>query len=185
MRDTSEPSGNNDFESLEQTLRDERPRPTGQELERARHIALSSSRGRRQRGTRLGFRPGLARVAMVSLISGAFMVAGSTATLAVSGISGDGSAGTAQYSAPPGNTSAPGGSEEVLGDLEPGGSGDVEPSNETGTSPADAERQVASAGDDSLPFTGLVMVPLLVLGSVLLVSGFVLRRRAQDGAHIA
>jgi len=186
MTDRSEPSGNTDFQPIEQRLRDERPRPTGEELERARHIALSSSRGRRQRAPRLlGFRPGLARTAMVSLISGAIMVAGSSVTLAVSGISGDGSAGTAQYRTPAGSTVPGGGDQEVLGEQDPGGLDPGEEAGDNAANAADPERQVASAGDDSLPFTGLVMVPLLVLGSVLLVSGFVLRRRAQAAGHTA
>lgn len=41
--------------------------------------------------------------------------------------------------------------------------------------------QVAVSGDgDSLPFTGLVAIPLLILAAALLASGSLLRRRARS-----
>jgi len=41
-------------------------------------------------------------------------------------------------------------------------------------------RQLAAAGDDELPFTGFVAVPVLVGGVALMGTGLVLRRRSQD-----
>lgn len=174
MSDTPKTSGaDSGIEDVERHLREERPQPTGEQLERMRRISLSSSRGRRRRAPLRGFQPGLARLAMVALLSGALLVAATSTSLAVSGISGDGSAGKAQYCG--------GGREDALGDAERGG---VDRSDETG-SPCDSERQLASAGDDSLPFTGLAMVPLLVLGCILLVSGFLLRHRGRAAGTVS
>lgn len=179
MSDRTEP----DYEAtdIERRLREQRPLPTGEQLDRVRRLSLSSA----QRS----LRPRLARMAMVSLLSGSLLVAGSSASLAVSGISGDGSAGTAQYRGPEGGGIAPSGDDgttdppDVLGGNTPGGTdpgpGETTPAADVA---ADPERQVASAGDDVLPFTGLAVVPLLMLGCALLVSGFVLRRRAHQPA---
>ncbi len=82
-------SNRDDFSELEAQLRDQRATPTTDELDRVKRRATAGD-----------VRPRtftLARLAMVSLVSGAVLVGGSAASLALSGPSGDGSAGRAQY----------------------------------------------------------------------------------------
>lgn len=188
-----------DLHSLEQRLRDERPTPTESELQRIRQRAT----GRRSGGAGRAART--ARLAMVSLLTGAFLIGGGGAALAVSGSSGSGSAGAAQYkqvvpSQTPGSGETPqSGTEPSRTESEPnptepdrGGviptrdrGGDV-PTTDRGTSsnPTQQARQAASGGSDGrLPFTGLAAIPLMGLGVIMLGGGLVLRRRrtAEDG----
>jgi hypothetical protein len=87
------------------------------------------------------------------------MVTITSTGMAISGISGSGSAGVAQYGGPP--------QGQVLG-------GQRAPS----TSGVRVTRQLAAAGKgDALPFTGLATIPLLAAGLVMLGAG-VLGRRA-------
>ena len=147
-----------------------------------------------------------ARLAMVSLVSGAILVGGSGASLAVSGLSSDGSAGIAQYvqnttTGTTPDTGAVAASEDQGGDgcsttsgaqssqtncpddsdttpsLTPD-QGDVAPAADTGGDDAQETKQVASGGSDGrLPFTGLAALPLLLIGVVMLSGGFLLRLR--------
>jgi len=190
-------SNQNEFSALEQHLRDERPTPTEGELDRVRERAV---------GNRFRSGPRAARLAMVSLVSGALLIGGSGAALAVSGSSGDGGAGAAQYRQNvPSETSplTPSDQGAVAPDSDSGTeptdtscsntarasqSGTscpetddaVAPGQETGsTDPAQTVRQASSGGSDGrLPFTGLAAIPLLGLGVVMLAGGIVLRRRS-------
>lgn len=100
------------------------------------------------------------------------MFTGAGGTVAVTGLAGAGDAGTAEYG-------------EVAADVESGGGNDgavlgkVESRAEA--DPA-ATQQVAETGEDTLPFTGFVAIPLLVGGVALLGTGAALRRsqRSQD-----
>jgi hypothetical protein len=112
-----------------------------------------------------------------------FAFSGAGAGLAVSGISGSDSAGVAQYGTTqttptetnslPQQQLAPGGGEGQPTE-EPGGQGSAP---EEVSEPAE---QVSVDDGDSLPFTGLAAIPLILMGGVLLTSGFVLRRGTRD-----
>ena len=212
-------SNRDDFSELEAQLRDQRATPTTDELNRVKRRATAGD-----------VRPRtftLARLAMVSLVSGAVLVGGSAASLALSGPSGDGSAGRAQYptttGGPTTTTTTTGGPTTtttggptplatpnqggVLPNDDQGGCStstarssqtncpedDTTPSlapDESGVAPAadsggdepnaaQETRQVATGGGDGrLPFTGLLALPLMLVGVVMLGAGFALRGRA-------
>jgi len=98
-------------------------------------------------------------------------MSGAGAGLAVSGVSGAGSAGTAQYPTETTDTST------VLPTTETN-----PPTDTNGTVPteASATRQVASNDNSSLPFTGYAAIPVLLAGIGLLGFGLVMRRRVSD-----
>lgn len=83
--------------------------------------------------------------------------------MALSGSSGSGSAGSAQYPTPSHHT------------------GTLAPSSNT--SPPDgtvqpAQQLATPSGSSQLPFTGLVLIPLIILGVAMLLIGIVLRSRS-------
>ena len=92
----------------------------------------------------------------------------SGAGLAISGVAGDNDASVAQYAAP--QTENEGGGNNLAGAEQGGGGGSEEPD------------QVAATDDSggSLPFTGLLAIPLLLGGVALTTTGFVLRRQASE-----
>jgi len=198
-----------DFGALERQLHDQRPVATDAELERIERRAVTAASARRSDTSRGRFLSP-ARLAMVSLVSGAILVGGSGASLAVSGLSSDNSAGIAQYlqSPPPRGTTPNTDTGAVAPSQDQGGGDDgcntssaraaqntcPEAEEESGILPslnngdvtttpaADAQetKQVASGGSDGrLPFTGLVALPLLLVGVALLSGGFLLRSRAS------
>ena len=129
------------------------------------------------------------RFALLMMIVAGLMLSTTGATLAVTGSSGSGSAasheyGHTDYSVPPGgggtgpNTLA--GQEEGNGDVagqQPGGG-----QGGGGEQPAaqEAAQAEATTGEESLPFTGLLAIPLLIGGVALMGTGAVLRWRARD-----
>jgi hypothetical protein len=117
------------------------------------------------------------RLALTAVLALGVLSSGTGVGLAVSGVSGGDSAAGAQYpeqttpSVPKGDQT-----QAVLG-----GQRDVE-------QPAAAQplAQVsADAGDDSLPFTGLAAIPLIVAGVGLLGVGVALRRATRRGEAAA
>jgi len=136
------------------------------------------------------------RLAITSMLVVGLLASSTGTGLAISGISDQGSAGTAQY-----KTDTPPTSPEVLGKVEnvaPQGTGDngvagaQEGSGDNGVAGAQegsgekgvqSSRQVSvSDKGDRLPFTGLAAIPLILMGIALLASGAVLRRRLPEGA---
>lgn len=103
------------------------------------------------------------RLALTLVIVLGAMMGGTGAGLAVSGSSGEGNAGAAQYDEQGTNE---GGS--VLGDEEQ-------------APQAVANEQVAAAGDSgSLPFTGFLAIPLMIGGVALVGGGALLKRSARN-----
>ena len=165
-------------------LEEERPALSALELDRIK-LQVQRREARpttpfltKQRGKLMKSRLAITSMLVVGLL------ASSTGTgLAISGISDQGSAGTAQY-----KTDTPPTSPEVLGKVEnvaPQGTGDngvagaQEGSGEKGVQ---SSRQVSVSDKGRLPFTGLAAIPLILMGIALLASGAVLRRRLPEGA---
>lgn len=128
------------------------------------------------------------KLAITAALTVGIMMMGTSSGLALSGISGDGSAGSAQYrSIPPSPSTGTGTNTEdvsdappTLGDRASGGEDAGERGDE---GDVQATRQVSLASDsaDKLPFTGFAAIILLVAGLALVVSGLALRRRT--GGH--
>jgi hypothetical protein len=164
---------------IEARLRNEVPRATAPELDRIklRAMAAEASRGRSNR--RSGFMR--SRIAVAMMLVCGFLLSGAGAGLAVSGISGAGSAAEGQYP-----TETTGGDQGVLGQqggsnqgtgADKGTSGAQGVAGETAEQAAQPARQVAvSGGDSGLPFTGFAAIPLLLVGVGLVGAGFVARR---------
>lgn len=151
-------------------LREQVPRATGLELDRVWHRATNAGASRGRSTKRSGFMR--SRIAVTFMLVLGFLISGSGAAVAVSGISGAGSAGEQQYA-----QEQVGGEQDVLGESASGNQGSVEGSD----NPAQAARQVAvTGGDDGLPFSGFAAIPLLLVGAGLTAAGLILRRpRAQ------
>ena len=120
------------------------------------------------------------RLALLLMIVAGFMLSTTGATLAISGSSGSGSAADNQYPQPKDENGTAGG-QTLAGEDEENG---VTPSDEGGgEQPAaaqEADQEEVSEGDETLPFTGFLAIPLLIGGVALMGTGAVLRRRARD-----
>jgi hypothetical protein len=138
------------------------------------------------------------RLALISVLALGVFMSGTGATLAVSGISSSGSASSAQY--PPeehekeehlcengsgsgnGSESGSNGSgcnheSEHCGPVSSGGNGEACETQEV--------RQVESSSGGSLPFTGFLAIPVLIVGVGLLGAGVAMRMRMRSGDHPA
>lgn len=109
------------------------------------------------------------RLAITSMLVVGVLMSGAGAGLAVSGVSGSGSAGSAQYPTETTDT------QTVLPTTETN-----PPTDTTDTNPAQTTRQVASDDSSQLPFTGYAAIPVLLIGLTLLGVGVVMRRRVTD-----
>jgi hypothetical protein len=169
-----------DLPEVEACLRDQVPKATGLELDRIKLRAMNAhaSRGR---STRRGeFMR--SRIAVTMMLVVGFLISGAGAGLAVSGISGAGSAAEHEYP-----TEAADGQQGIAGEQAGGNQASQGGGNQAsqgggnqasqGVEAAQAARQVAvSGGGNGLPFTGLAAIPLLLVGVGLTASGFVFRR---------
>ena len=110
------------------------------------------------------------RIVILTMLVFGMLLSTAGAGLAVSGLSGQNDASTAQY-----GEEAPAGGGDVLGDEDEG-------TNVAPESDVQPARQVeAGADSDSeLPFTGFAAIPVLLGGIALLSAGLVLRRRSGD-----
>jgi hypothetical protein len=106
------------------------------------------------------------RFAIVSmLVVGVLLTSTAGVGMALGGSSGSGSAGNAQYGPPP---------THHHNHLAPPSSNTAPPD---GT--VQAAQQVSTpTGSSQLPFTGLVLIPLIILGVAMLLIGLVLRSRS-------
>ena len=116
------------------------------------------------------------RLALTFVLVSGLLLTGGGGAVAVTGIAGDGNSGTAQYQTVGGQQGS-GGSNGGQGG---GSGGQVLGKSEQTAAPgaAQAGQQVATSGDDSLPFTGLLAIPMLAVGVGLLGAGAIMRRRA-------
>jgi hypothetical protein len=165
-----------ELEVVERRLRAARAQLEPDELDRVRHRVLADAPPPRHARRRFAGLLALPRVATTALLVAGFLVTGASAGLAVSGTSGSGSAGDAQY---PRNDTSGGGNTPDLGGVngtDQNGNVGVEDEN---TADTQLTRQIASTDSDRLPFTGLAAIPLLLVGAGMIVSGGLLRRRSS------
>jgi hypothetical protein len=161
-----------DLLEVEACLRDQVPQATPLELDRIklRVKDQSSPGGSTRRG---GFMR--SRIAVTMTLVLGLLLSGTGAGLAVSGISGSGSASKAEYPV-----------QGILGEQAGGGQGQANQGTQgtqavqgaqAARGAAQAARQVeVTGGGDELAFTGFVAIPLLLAGVGLIGAGFVLRR---------
>lgn len=151
--------------NVAQQLRDERPQASALELDRIKLRAQATARRRAHRRE-----PSMrSRLAITSILVVGVLMSGAGAGLAVSGVSGSGNAGLAQYTTDTTDT------QRVLPTTETN-----VPSDTTDTNPAQEKRQVSSNDSSQLPFTGYAAIPVLLIGLALLGVGVVMRRRVAD-----
>jgi hypothetical protein len=147
------------------------------------------------------------RVALVAVLALGVFMSGTGATLAVSGFANNGSASSAQYPQEENSGKKPhhiveadtsSGSECTGGNGGNSGAGGGNGSNkncaESMPAPEAAEVQVetqaveqvaATGSSSSLPFTGFLAVPVLLVGLGLLAGGVAMRVRNRRGDHTA
>ena len=164
-----------DLQPVIDQLRANRPEATALELDAIKQrVRARSSQPARRRTTR---RAQLMKSRMVILTMLVFGMLLSTAGagLAVSGLSGQNDAGTAQY-----GEESPSGGGDVLGDQDEGTN--VAPEDNGGGGDVQPARQVEAGADtdSTLPFTGFAAIPVLIGGVALLSAGLALRRRSGD-----
>lgn len=156
-----------ELHGVERRLRDGRPELTALELDAVKQRAMTSAA--RRSPSPFTTTKGIlmkSRLAVTLVLALGLLMSGTGATLAVSGLSGSGSAGTAQY---PDVDQQP---DDVLGEEE-----DVPPAPAADVTPVQETRQVTAADDAALPFTGFLAIPVLIGGVGLLGAGIVMRRR--------
>jgi hypothetical protein len=126
------------------------------------------------------------RVAITAILATGLVMSGGSVGLAISGLSGSGSAGVAAY---PTETEvvtpqSQGGEESPeanrLDELGQGSAPGADPGEEDPV--VQVARQAESDDRQTLPFTGLAAIPLLLAGIALTVTGVHLRRRLPDGS---
>ena len=161
-------------ETTERLLRAERATATSLDLDRIKLQAIRQAE--RPRPSFYARQKGMlmkSRLALTMVIAAGFMLSTTGATLAITGNSGSGSAAQSQYQnihpIDTGNENEGNDAPVVLGTEDTADSAPQAP----------AAEQVAVVSDsDSLPFTGFVAIPLLLIGIALLSLGAVLRRKA-------
>lgn len=139
------------------------------------------------------------RVALVAVLALGVFMSGTGATLAVSGFAANGSASSAQYPQEHNDGKKPHHIVEAAnssgGECSNGNGGNSGAGgNCNNATPAPAEvqvetqavEQVAVTGSgSSLPFTGFVAIPVLLVGLGLLAAGVAMRVRSRRGDHTA
>jgi hypothetical protein len=192
-----------ELHDIEETLRANRPETSPLELDRIKLQAIrQASQGRpsflaRQKGAFMK-----SRLAMMLVIAAGFMLSTTGAGLAISGSSSSGSAAESQY-VPTGTETnhhqQPG--QGVKGANESGGNNGcksagggnggngkdcdqpenntLQPTAEVEVAPIPAEQQAVVSNGSSLPFTGFVAIPLLIIGLALIVGGSALRLKSR------
>lgn len=198
-----------ELEEIEGMLRAERHEASPLELDRIKLQAIRQvERSRpslyaRKKGSFMK-----SRLALTLVLVAGFMLSTTGATLAISGSSGNGSASSTQYGPPGGKPHNEHPSQEVKGVNSNGGNekcsengggnngggngsgnGKCDETAPAGTEPATAavevapvaaEQQAVVSSGSSLPFTGFVAIPLLIIGLGLIVVGAVVRLKSRN-----
>src|ERR1700761_2771367 len=174
-----------ELDSIADALQAERHQATPLELDRIKLQAIRQAEQTRpslyasKKGTFMK-----SRLALTLLLVAGFMFSTTGATLAISGSSGNGSAASTQYVSPGGEegnhhhehgvkgASAKGGDET-------GGNNTLQPTPEVEVAPVAAEQQAVVSNGSSLPFTGFLAIPLLIIGVLMVVGGAMLRLKSR------
>lgn len=172
------------LDSIADALRAERHQATPLELDRIKLQAIRQAE--RPRPSLYAVKKGTfmkSRLALTLLLVAGFMLSTTGATLAISGSSGSGSAATNQY-VQPHNEEGTHGEQGTKGVHGKGGNENntlnEEPAAEVEVEPAPvAEQQAVVSSGSSLPFTGFVAIPLLVIGVGLILVGATLRLKSR------
>jgi cobalamin biosynthesis Mg chelatase CobN len=198
---------NDEFRDVERRLEDAKPALSALELDAAK-LRIMQSAPQRQTGLLARKKGNLmkSRVALVAVLALGVFMSGTGATLAVSGFANDGSASSAQYQKTNNHSSkghhvveaakTSGGSNCAEGTSGAGAGGNsansgskncTEPAAvEPAAVEAQAVEQVAVNGSSSsLPFTGFLAIPVLIVGLGLLGAGVAMRVRTRRGDHLA
>jgi hypothetical protein len=171
-----------ELREVERQLRDNRPELTGLELDaiKLRTMASTAPKSPPLQGIGMGaFMK--SRVALVLVLALGVFMSGTGATLAVTGLAQSGSASSAQY---PSNNN---GKHATLGVHESGKSEGTPAATEPVVEEEAAQpvRQVATSSGSTLPFTGFLAIPVLIIGVGLLGAGVAMRMRNRSGDHTA
>jgi hypothetical protein len=164
--------GDSEFRHLEQRLNDAKPALSALELDAAK-LRIMQLAPRREPGLLVKKKGNFmkSRVALVAVLALGVFMSGTGATLAVSGFANNGSASSTQY-APPSKH------HHVVVEAATGEGGTQEPAPAVETQ---AVQQVAATSESgsSLPFTGFLAVPVLIVGLGLLAAGVAMRMRVR------
>jgi hypothetical protein len=173
-----------EFTEIEDALNAGRHQASPLELDR---IKLQAIRQAERPRTSLNAQKGTfmkSRLALTLLLVAGFMFSTTGATLAISGSSGNGNASESQYVSPHNENN---GSHGVKGANEKGSNKTLNgPNDGSGNqpvaveaAPATVEQQAVVSSGSSLPFTGFVAIPLLVIGLAMIVGGGLMRLKSR------
>jgi hypothetical protein len=159
-----------DFDAITARLEAGRPTLSAHELDDlARRIRVRNKRTVRRKEPFMRTRFAITSM----LVIGVLLSCTAGAGMALSGTSGSGSAGSAQYGPPPTHHHH---ASTHLGTPSTSPAQDVAPP----TQAVQPTRQLATpSGSSQLPFTGLLLIPMIILGVAMLLVGLVLRSRSS------
>jgi hypothetical protein len=132
------------------------------------------------------------RVALVAVLALGVLMSGTGASLAVSGFANTGSAGSAQYpknhthnnnhvkAANDGGGKCTEGSSGTSGSSSSSSSGNCAENEVAGVEAQAVEQTAVTGSSSSLPFTGFLAIPVLLIGLGLLGTGVAMRFRRRD-----
>jgi preprotein translocase subunit SecG len=151
-----------DFDAITARLEAGRPTLSAHELDDlARRIRVRNKRTVRRKEPFMRTRFAITSM----LVIGVLLSCTAGAGMALSGTSGSGSAGSAQY----------GTVQHQKTHL-----GTTSPAQDGAPPPVQPARQLATpSGSSQLPFTGLLLIPIIILGVAMLLVGLVLRSRSN------
>jgi hypothetical protein len=156
-------------------LRAERAVATPLEMDRMK-LRVKRQAARRTQGGLVPRRTGAlmkSRLALISIIVIGVLMSGGGASLAISGVSGQGGAAENQYTTPSSPTDPTNDQNLVAGQEH----GSAPAGNQEGAAAPTEQIAVATeSGGESLPFTGFLAITLMIGGIALVSTGAVMRR---------